>query len=67
MTAACLYRYGVRMADAQNPARDLANLRWRGQGVDRAIEQIEQSADQLTEQRLARLKALIDDEEMVTR
>jgi hypothetical protein len=39
----------------------LANLRWRGKGIDTAITAIEQSQDMLTEERRERLRMLIDE------
>jgi hypothetical protein len=59
------YPYAVRMSDTQDAeasaGRTLADMRWRGAGVDRAIETLERRAEQLTTERLERLRALVDE------
>jgi hypothetical protein len=57
----------VRMADtdvARELAKQLADIRWRGRGVDRAIETLESRPEQLTTERLERLRALVDESEV---
>jgi hypothetical protein len=53
------------MADTEDVepsvGRQLADMRWRGAGVDRAIETLERRAEQLTTERLERLRALVDE------
>lgn len=53
------------MSDTQqadtSTGRTLADMRWRGQGLDRAISTLEARADQLTEERRERLRALVDE------
>jgi hypothetical protein len=46
------------MADAPNPGRELAKLRWRSTVVDRAVDTLAQRSDELTESQRARLRAL---------
>jgi hypothetical protein len=46
------------MADALNPGRELAKLRWRSRVVDRAVDTLAQRSDELTESQRARLREL---------
>ena len=53
------------MTDTQDEAsagRVLADARWRGRGVDNAIRTIEDHPEHLTQERIERLKALVDPE-----
>ena len=57
----CLYRYGVRMSDVQNPARELARRRWGSTVVDRAVETVAARSDELDPEQLERLRAVVDE------
>jgi hypothetical protein len=41
--------------------RTLADARWRGRGVDNAIRIIEDHPEHLTQERIERLRALVDE------
>jgi hypothetical protein len=58
----------VRMADTQasEAARSLANARWRGQVVSRAIATLEARSTELSDAQLADLRAIADRQEGLT-
>ena len=47
-------------ADASEAARALANARWRGQVIGRAIETLAQRSSELSPEQLADLRAIAD-------
>jgi hypothetical protein len=47
-------------SDASEAARSLANTRWRGQVIDRAIETLRSRSNELDAQQLADLRAIAD-------
>ena len=51
------------MSDAQNPARELAKLRWRSTVVDRAVETVAERSDELEAEQLERMRAVVDAKE----
>lgn len=60
LTAACLYSYPLRMADAPNPASALAKLRWGDAVLRRSIETLAARSAELTDAQRVRLRELAD-------